>query len=216
MNATRKPVARATPLATVATVATITEGDAHRGSRQAGVTLIELMVVVMIIGVLMAAGSVALNRKAKAADVGHTIAGMLNETSRKAVTWGPVEPAALAAMDPPKGARTRLVIETAGGFEAARIERMDDAAPTTWPQVTARYIGNKGIDVAGFSNVAQLSAGTTPDNPLDVGDTVAIHCFPDGSCEPITLYLQSVDDPDNRARVVLMPLNSASQVFDSW
>jgi hypothetical protein len=42
-----------------------------------------------------------------------------------------------------------------------------------------------------------------------------IECFPNGACEPKTLYFENKTGGD-RTRVVVMPLNGSPLVFDAW
>jgi hypothetical protein len=78
------------------------------------------------------------------------------------------------------------------------------------------------VEVVGFRTESRLDPGSVPNNVLSTGAFVHLECFPDGSCLPsgggsgLTIYLREIDDPDNDARVVVLPLGGMPQVFSAW
>ena len=74
-------------------------------------------------------------------------------------------------------------------------------------------------EVYGFRASAEALPGLGPDVILGSGE-VEIRCYPNGTCDAATLYLQDADKPadatNNRLRIVMMPLNGAPLVFADW
>lgn len=175
------------------------------------------MAVVAIMGVVLTVAQVVIDTDPSAKDVGQRISGQIAEASRKAIAGGAMTPAAVVAEG--TEARTRLTINGAAGNQAVTTERYDDAT-STW-KIIARYRVHKSVEVVGFRTESKLDPGSIPNNTLP-GSFVHLNCTPDGSCVPptggpgVTIYLREIDDPDNDARVVVLPLAGVPLVFGAW
>lgn len=187
--------------------------------RQYGLTLVELMAVVAIMGILLAVASVSVMKDPTARDISHRISGMVGEAARKAISGGPMTPVAIAAEG--TSARTRVRMYGVAGNQTVITERYDDTS-AAW-ELISKYNVADNVDVVGFRIAAELNNGATPNFALGGGDQVHLECFPDGSCLPnepgstgLTVYLREIDNPDRDARLVVLPLGGMPLVFGSW
>lgn len=198
----------------------------HRRAWQAGLTLVELMVVVAIVGILMAAAGLLISRDPTSEDVASGISGMISETSRKAVSGGAVDPEYVKTQVPSLGpiaaaARTRFIIKNDVNGQFAYIQRLDDGqAPPAWITLEYRHIHRK-IEVVGYRKSAELEPGSAPTDLLSANQ-VELYCQPDGSCVPpppgagLTIYLRATHQPLDESRIVVMPLRGVPLVYSNW
>ena len=188
------------------------------GDTQRGMTLVELMAVVAIMGVSLAVAQVVIDTDPSAKDIAQRISGQIAEASRKAIAGGAMKPAAVIAEG--TEARTRLLINGLAGNQAVTTERYDDASDT-W-KTSARYRVDSSVEVVGFRTESKLDPGSIPNNALATGAYVHLNCLPDGSCFPegggsgLTIYVREIDNPDRDARLVVLPLGGMPLVFGTW
>ena len=185
---------------------------------QRGLTLVELMAVVAIMGVILTVARVMIDTDPTAKDVAQRISGQIAEASRKAIAGGAMKPPAVLTQG--TEARTRVFINGVAGDQAVTTERYDDDTDT-W-KIIARYRVDRTVEVVGFRTESKLDAGSIPNNALATGAFVHLNCLPDGSCAPagngpgLTIYVREIDDPDRDARVVVLPLGGVPLVFGAW
>lgn len=210
--------------------------DAPR-SVQAGLTLVELMVVVAIVGILMSAAGVMLNQKPTAEDEGRRLAHVIAEASRKAVAGGAADPEFVKAqvsidcLSNESGmARTMVQIYPSGDYQVAAIQRLvefdenGDILSQPWDEeIIDKRVVSANVEVRGFRETAELNPGTVPETTLTSGTPVKLCCFPSGSCHPndpdstsgLTIYLRD-NSRMHDARVVVMPLRGVPMVYSEW
>lgn len=187
-------------------------------SAQAGMTLIELMSVVAIMGVMLTVAGVFIDTDPSAKDVAQRISGQIAEASRKAIAGGAMTPAAVTAEG--TEARTRVLINGSAGNQAVTTERYNDTS-ATWKTI-ARYRVDPSVEVVGFRTESRLEPSSVPNNALATGAYVHLNCLPDGSCfaqgaaSGLTIYVREIDNPDREARLVVLPLGGVPLVFGSW
>jgi prepilin-type N-terminal cleavage/methylation domain-containing protein len=189
--------------------------ERERASGQVGFTLIELMVVVAIVGIMVTAAVVNMSRGPTVEDQCRAIAARLREASRKAVAGGAVRDNVATATLQTARTRTRIFRDGTTGLQTVVVERVaeDPILPDfEWEELSRLGIDER-IEIFGTSPAAEIDPGVTP-VPL-IGEHT-ISCFPNGACEPMTLYLRSTGAQKKYGRVVVMPLNGSPLVFNQW
>jgi prepilin-type N-terminal cleavage/methylation domain-containing protein len=185
--------------------------------RQRGFTIVELLTVTAIIGVLVTLAVTGMSSRPRAIDVAQELSTRLSEASRRAVSAGAVRSDVALAQG--SAARTHVIVTAGnGGGGTLVVERLEEdelpAATATWLELV-RVTLPKTIVVAGVRGSADL-AGQGIETPLAAGDQVEIRCYPDGRCDGTTIYLETTDRQQRRARVAVLPLGGTPVTFDSW
>lgn len=185
-----------------------------RSNNQHGMTLIELMVVVTIVGILMAVAAVTTRRSLDTKDLAHKIAYQVQEGARKAIAGGPLPLAKVGVFGTTARTRTRIFTD-ASGEQVAILERVNEATDS-WDNLGFIALSTHEVTVVGFNNSPESQPGMGPTTPLGPGDEVAVQCYPDGRCDPMTLYLQGAQGRSREARLVVLPLSGNTIVFETW
>lgn len=180
---------------------------------QGGFTLMELMAVVIIVGVLAGLAVAATQRDPKVDDVARGVAHAIAEAQRVAVAAGPVRADVKASTG--VSARAQVRVTVIDGFEHVVVEKLvEDSAPATtatWVEAFHSVLG-KSVTIAGYRETSALAPGSTPAAVID-DDGVEIQCRADGTCDPMTFYLEGDDE---RYRVVVLPLGGTPTAVPGW
>ena len=183
---------------------------------QAGLTLIELMVVVVIIGVASTIAAVKLGRDADLRGVANELSLAVGEASRKAVAHGPVDATVIAAEGFTARARLLVDVDAEGNqYFAVELRNEESADASTWLEVERRTLP-ASMEIAGVeSGVARTEPGEG--TPVAVpADGFAVECESSGQCQAATIYFQTTGTQVEQLRVVVMPLAAAPLVLANW
>ena len=190
---------------------------ARRLRPEAGFTLTEMMIVVVIIGILSTMSFMFLNPKLDPDDLASQASTMAREAARRAATGGPVRNDVATALG--TTARSRLHVSAASPLRTITVEVLqEDPLPSTsasWVQVLS-FTVPVDVDLVGWRPTADLNGGSGPSVTLGAADEVEILCYPDARCDAATLYFQAHDPPHEQARTVLMPLGGSPALYRSW
>jgi prepilin-type N-terminal cleavage/methylation domain-containing protein len=181
---------------------------------EGGLTLVELLVVVLIIGVIAGAAAVVIRSGPGIGDAAARVSGMVAEAARKAVAGGPVR-ANVAAGGNTSRARVRFDVDP-NGFPFVAVDRRVEDSPDTattfeWVELTRARLPDR-VAIAGLEPVPRTDPGGAPTVALPF----TVECEPGGTCDAATIYLETTGGAPERKRVVVMPLGAAPLVFDQW
>lgn len=188
--------------------------------RQAGFTLVEMMVVVTIIGVLVTMAIVYMRGRVRPVDVANRVGDMVREASRRAVALGPVSSNVALALG--STARTQIsavaTARTVAGSSPAiqfttitfTLWRLQDVAPTPpdgscpaypcWlPIQTYATDGNVDVESWAPKVVSHTATTRTTDwtswtfpGPGSTMPIPPIQCRPDGTCDSCSIFFKAV------------------------
>ena len=187
-----------------------------RRPAQRGLTLVELMAVVAIIGVLVSMALVYMRPRITSLDVANRVGDLVREASRRAVALGPVRADVALAIG--TKARTRVRGTTEGPCPTLVLERLqeDAAVPTAVWIAVVEY--NVPRHVLGDSWAAGVGAHAALPRSSD-WTAFEVRCYPDGTCDPHTLFFEAAEPgaPSERyARMSVMPLGGAIMTRRDW
>ena len=187
-----------------------------RAHLQRGLTLVELMVVIAIVGVLMGAAVVMVSTDPTTRDVANKTTTLLRECSRQAVGGGSLRADVATALG--TTARSRLVIDGSGTSQLVTVEILvEEDAPATgavWEVRQSHFI-SPPLEIFATRSSAELLPGLGPETTIGNG-TAEIRCYPNGACDASTLYIHNTKKDHGKVRVVVMPLNGAPMIFGDW
>lgn len=181
---------------------------------QKGLTLVELMVVIAIVGILGASASAVLTTEESPKDAAAKLAGAVETASRLAIAGGPVSAEVVAAEG--SRARARVSIAAVDDWQNIAVERRFENGDGTsrWELAHELWVPTH-LEIYGVeAGVSRLDPGGSP-SALP-GGAAELLCYPDGTCDPATFYVRASEGPADPHRVVVMPLGGASAVLSGW
>ena len=184
----------------------------------AGLTLVELMVVVAIVGVIASVATVSM-RESPTPKGARQVQLVFAEARRMALTGGPLRPDVRTALG--ERARTRVDVSRLVGMEQLELLVFveDPTLPSGVWEIVQTTVLPPNVQVVGVADAMQTQPGGPAPPALPGGAPVMKRCYPDGTCDGATVFLSDrrkdpgVEDP---YRVVVAPLTGVSAVSKGW
>jgi prepilin-type N-terminal cleavage/methylation domain-containing protein len=187
-------------------------------ARQRGVTMVELMMVIVIIGIAAGLSFSALKSDQAGADA-RRVAGFMATAYRLAVGGGAVRPDVVTGPCATT-ARTRVTISTTSQVNQVAVWKLvEDNLPANtcaWVYVTGIYLSDDVHVFAIVSSAVLAPTGSNPASPLTDSDVINELYYPDGTADAYTVFIENKSGNGTRYRVVGLPLAPAPQIFIDW
>jgi prepilin-type N-terminal cleavage/methylation domain-containing protein len=186
--------------------------------REAGVTLTELMVVIVIIGILAATATIGL-RTNPAHEGARTIMELLGKTRRLATAGGPVRSDVAAATGETARAKIQVSADTSTGttqnvLRVFVLKESAGASTFVWSQEMQITLP-ANAEVFGVANTTISTSGGAL--PGALAGTVEKKFYPNGTAEAQTWYVQRRStSAGDRYRIWVAPLSGIPAMEKAW